>query len=127
MAQNNDDEVWRVANTAKGNDVKLGRGSSANRFLSLSHSARSRLARIVAKRPEVMVKINGRTRGAQHLKKHFDYITRNGKLSAETKDGQVLTSQESVRALHDDWLQDNAVLAHGRNNLPPVSEELPPG
>jgi len=132
MAQNRDDEVWRVANTAKGNDVKLGRGSSANRFLSLSNSARSRLARIVAKRPEVMVKITGRTRGAQHLKKHFDYITRNGKLSAETKDGEVLTSREGVRALHDDWLQDNAVLAHGRNNLQAVQSvsiilSMPPG
>ncbi len=132
MAQNNDEEVWRVANTAKGKDINLGQGSGANRSLSLSPSARSRLVRIVAKRPEVMVKITGRTRGAQHLKKHFDYITRNGKLSVETKDGQVLTSRDSVRALHDDWLQDNAVLAHGRNNLQAVQSvsiilSMPPG
>jgi len=122
MAKNSDEEVWRVANTARGKDTKLGQGSGANRSpsVSASASAKSRLSRIVTKRPEVMVKITGRTRGAQHLKAHLDYITRNGKLLAETRDGQVLTSRNSVRALHDDWLQDNAVLARGRNNMQAV-------
>ena len=79
-----------------------------------------------------MVKITGRTRGAQHLKKHLDYVTRNGRLVAETRDGEVLTSRDSVRALHDDWLQDNAVLANGRNTLQAVQSvsiilSMPPG
>ena len=132
MARDRDEEVWRSANTAKGSDVRAGRGSGANRSLSLSPSARSRLARIVARKPEVMVKITGRTRGAQHLKKHLDYVTRNGRLVAETRDGEVLTSRDSVRALHDDWLQDNAVLANGRNTLQAVQSvsiilSMPPG
>ena len=120
MTRDRDEEVWRSANTAKGNDVRSGRGSGASRSLPLSPSARARLARIVARKPEVMVKITGRTRGAQHLKKHLDYVTRNGRLVAETRDGEVLTSRDSVRALHDDWLQDNAVLANGRNTLQAV-------
>ncbi len=79
-----------------------------------------------------MVKITGRTRGAQHLKKHLDYVTRNGRLIAETRDGEVLTSRDSVRALHDDWLQENAVLANGRNTLQAVQSvsiilSMPPG
>lgn len=79
-----------------------------------------------------MVKITGRTRGAQHLKKHLDYVTRNGRLVAETRDGEVLTSRDSVRVLHDDWLQDNAVLANGRNTLQAVQSvsiilSMPPG
>lgn len=132
MTRDRDEEVWRSANTAKGSDVRSGRGSGANRSLSLSPSARSRLARIVARKPEVMVKITGRTRGAQHLKKHLDYVTRNGRLVAETRDGEVLTSRDSVRVLHDDWLQDNAVLANGRNTLQAVQSvsiilSMPPG
>ncbi len=79
-----------------------------------------------------LVKITGRTRGAQHLKKHLDYVTRNGRLVAETRDGEVLTSRDSVRALYDDWLQDNAVLANGRNTLQAVQSvsiilSMPPG
>ncbi len=132
MAKNRDDEVWRVANTAKGKDTRLKQGSGANHSPSLSSSAKSRLSRIVAKRPEVMVKITGRTRGAQHLKAHLDYITRNGRLLVETRCGEILTSRDSVRALHDDWLQDNAVLARGRNNLQAVQSvsiilSMPPG
>ena len=130
MAQNREEEVWRVANTARGNDVRKGKGAGATS--SLSTPARSRLSRIVAKKPEVMVKITGRTRGAIHLKNHLDYITRNGKLVAETRDGQIITTRDSVRALHDDWLQDNAVLARGRSNLQAVQSvsiilSMPPG
>jgi len=132
MTQNSDEEVWRVANTAKGQDVKLKKGSGVSRSPSLSSSSKSRLSRIVAKHPEVMVKITGRTRGAMHLKNHLDYITRNGRLLAETRDGQVLAGRDSIRALHDDWLQDNAVLARGRNNLQAVQSvsvilSMPPG
>jgi type IV secretion system T-DNA border endonuclease VirD2 len=132
MRQNKNEEVWRIANTAKGRDVRVGKGSGATSSRSLSTSARSRLSRIVAKKPEVMVKITGRTRGEQHLKKHLDYITRNGKLSLENKDGLVLTGRDNVRALHDDWLQDNAVLARGKNNLQAVQSvsiilSMPPG
>ncbi len=130
MSQNREEEIWRVANTAKGSDVKQGRGKGTAR--TVSASARSRLARITSKKPEVMVKITGRTRGAQHLKKHLDYVTRNGKVIAETKEGHLLTSRDDVRALHDDWLQDNAVLARGKSNLQAVQSvsiilSMPPG
>ncbi len=126
------DDVWRLANVAKGRDVKMGRGGGKGRPPSLSASAKSRLARIVAKRPEVMVKITGRTRGAVHLKAHLDYISRNAKLEVERSDGSIIRDRSAMRILHDDWLQTNSVMAKGRNNPQAVQSvsvilSMPPG
>lgn len=63
---------------------------------------RSTVARIVAKAPEVMVKVSGRAKGFTHLREHLNYITRNGELLAETRDGSVYGRQE-VGAVADDW------------------------
>ena len=40
-------------------------------------TARAKLARIVRKAPEVVVKVTGRQRGGNHVKAHLDYIGRN--------------------------------------------------
>lgn len=106
------EHLWRLPGTVKGQDVKLG---SSSRSL-LSPSTKARLHRIVSKAPEVMVKVTGRTRGRTgHLKSHLDYITRNGRIQAETQDGQRITDRAGLRALHDDWLLANAAQARGRN------------
>lgn len=103
---------WRLPGAVKGQDIKL--GSNASR--PLSAPAKARLQRIVSKAPEVMVKITGRTRGrAGHLKSHLDYITRNGRIPAQTQDGQRITDRAGLRALHDDWLLANAAQARGRS------------
>ena len=107
-----EDHVWRLPSTVKGHDVRL-QGGGANR--SLSSAGKARLARIAGKAPEVMVKVTGRSRGgAGHLKAHMDYITRNGRLQAETQDGQRITDRAGLRALHDDWMLANAAEARGK-------------
>jgi len=111
MAGAKEEEVWRVANTAKGRDVKLGAGGGSHRPPSLSPAAKARLGRIVNRAPEVMVKVTGRTRGVTHLKSHLDYVTRNARLEAETHTGEPIRDRARLRALHDDWLQANAALA----------------
>lgn len=107
-----EDHVWRLPATIKGRDVKLkGSGGSS----PLSAVGKARLRRIVAKAPEVMVKVTGRSRGgAGHLKAHMDYITRNGGLQAETQDGERITDRAGLRALHDDWMLANAAEARGK-------------
>ena len=110
-----DEEVWRLPNTAKGKDTKLLGGSGAHRSLSLSPAAKERMARIVGRTPEVMVKVTGRTRGITHLKAHFDYLTRNGRIVAETQAGELIGNRTSLRELHDEWLLSNAAEARGRN------------
>ena len=105
-----DEQVWRLPNKARGEDVRLGGGSRSS---SLSPAAKVRLARIARGAPEVMVKITGRSRGVVHLKQHLDYITRNGRLQAELQDGSKVETRADLRALHDDWLAANILGERG--------------
>lgn len=59
----------------------------------------------VNKNTEVMLKVTGGAKGSAHVKSHIDYITRNGKLEAETETGDKLTSREELRKLAKDWTQ----------------------
>jgi type IV secretory pathway VirD2 relaxase len=64
---------------------------------------RARLTRIVNRAPEVMVKVTGRTRDPGHLRAHLDYISRNGELELEDRDGSILEGRREVKDLADDW------------------------
>lgn len=64
---------------------------------------RARLERVVARAPEVMVKVTGRTRDAAHLRAHLDYISRNGQLELEGVDGALIVGRRDVADLADDW------------------------
>jgi hypothetical protein len=64
---------------------------------------RARLSRIVRRVPEVMVKITGRTREPGHLAAHLTYITRNGELAAEGRDGWPIVGRAEVMELAADW------------------------
>jgi len=66
-------------------------------------TARAKLARIVRKAPEVVVKVTGRQRGGKHVKAHLDYIGRNGALAIETRDGETLTSKEDIAERAAEW------------------------
>jgi type IV secretion system T-DNA border endonuclease VirD2 len=57
-------------------------------------TARAKLARIVRKAPEVVVKVTGRQRGGNHVKAHLEYIGRKGEVDIETRDGEILTTKE---------------------------------
>jgi hypothetical protein len=50
-----------------------------------------------------MVKVTGRTRDPAHLAAHITYITRNGKLPVEDRDGCDLLGRGEVLELADDW------------------------
>lgn len=64
-----------------------------------SSEARARLARIVRRAPEVMVKVAGRTRDPAHLKAHLEYVSRNGELAFEGPDGWPIEGRPEVREL----------------------------
>ena len=66
-------------------------------------SARAKLARIVRRAPEVVVKVTGRQEGAAHVRAHLDYIGRKGEIGIETRDGEILTSKEDVAERATDW------------------------
>jgi type IV secretory pathway VirD2 relaxase len=64
---------------------------------------RARLARVVGRAPEVVVKVTGRTRDPGNLRAHLDYISRNGELEMEDRDGALLMGRPAVKELADDW------------------------
>jgi type IV secretory pathway VirD2 relaxase len=72
----------------------------------LTPGMRAKLERIVARAPEVMVKITGRTKDAAHLKSHLAYITRNGGLDAETEQGAAMTGRSGLKHLQQRWEDD---------------------
>ena len=63
-------------------------------------TARAKLARIVRKAPEVVVKVTGRQRGGSHVKAHLDYIGRKGEIDIETRDGELLTNKDEIGRAH---------------------------
>jgi type IV secretion system T-DNA border endonuclease VirD2 len=66
-------------------------------------TARAKLARIVRKAPEVVVKVTGRQRGGTHVKAHLDYIGRKGCIEIETRDGEILTSKDDIAERAAEW------------------------
>ena len=66
-------------------------------------TARAKLARIVRKAPEVVVKVTGRQRGGGHVKTHLAYIGRKGEIEIETRDGEILTAKEDIAERAAEW------------------------
>lgn len=64
---------------------------------------RETLARVVRKSPEVLVKVTGRKKGAEHLGAHLDYIGRNGEIAVETRDGEVISDKDSLKQIAQEW------------------------
>ena len=66
-------------------------------------TARAKLARIVRRAPEVLVKVTGRQKGGRHVKAHLDYIGRKGDVEIESRDGEILTSMEDIAERAAEW------------------------
>jgi hypothetical protein len=64
------------------------------------------IARTIRHSPEVMVKVTGGGTKLAAVRAHFGYISRGGKLTVETDDGEALKGKEAVKALVDEWHLD---------------------
>lgn len=83
--------------------TKVFKGASSNAALRSPRVLKSAIRAAARKAPQVMVKISGAGKGAAKLRAHFDYISRNGKLTIETDDGQLVEGKSAVRDLADEW------------------------
>ena len=90
-------------------------GSASGRS---AEGVRARLSRLVNRAPEVMVKVTGRTRDAGTLKAHLDYISRNGALELEDRDGAILSGRPAVHEVSDAWLESALGDSRRRSNTP---------
>ena len=81
---------------------RKGRAGGRSRLVRLT--PRQKLAGIVRRAPEVMLKIGrANIRCLQHMKAAADYISRNGKLEIEDQDGFTHGSKEQVQAVVRQW------------------------
>lgn len=71
------------------------RGSSAN-------GVRRKIYLTAKKTPEVMIKVTGGGKSISAIKKHLDYISRNGKVDLENERGEIL-GQGGAKEIRDDW------------------------
>jgi len=83
-----------------------------------ANDVRSRLRRIAARTPEVMVKVTGRTRDPVHLAAHLSYVTRNGQLEAEGPDGLPIEGRQEVLDLTRAWSAEALMDSRRRANTP---------
>lgn len=81
-------------------------GGKVRRKGNNTRKLRAQAARVAKGSPEVMVKITGFGKGAQHVKAHLDYISRNGKLELETDRGDILEGKAEVKELFKQWAED---------------------
>ena len=70
---------------------------------AIDRSARATLARVVRRTPEVLVKVTGRKKGAEHLAAHLDYIGRKGEIPLETRDGELISSKAEAKQIAEEW------------------------
>ncbi|PAB33098.1 hypothetical protein CC202_09420 [Pseudomonas savastanoi] len=70
------------------------------------NGAKAQAWRTVTKVPEVMVRVSGGGKTVQHVKAHFDYISRNGKLDMVNDQGERITGKDQVADLFDSWDMD---------------------
>src|SRR5689334_15423118 len=67
---------------------------------------KSQARRVAKNSPEVMVKVTGFGKGAQHVKSHLQYISRKGKVQLETDRGEILEGKVAVDELFKGWSED---------------------
>jgi type IV secretory pathway VirD2 relaxase len=79
---------------------------------------RARLIRLVNRAPEVMVKVTGRTRDPGHLRAHLEYISRNGELELEARDGALVVGRAEVQELASAWAVEQQADRRTRADAP---------
>jgi type IV secretory pathway VirD2 relaxase len=93
----------------------------------LGPEAKARLARIASRAPEVMVKITGKTRDGGHLQAHLAYISREGALPLEGRDGELYSDPREVRELGADWAAEDLRKRDDASLSVSIVLSMPPG
>jgi hypothetical protein len=89
--------------SAPSSRVRPGRLKDGQNSGGMHGRDRERIARVVRKAPEVMVKVSSVAKQAGRVWAHLTYITRNGRISAENDEGECLAGIEDLKELHGHW------------------------
>ena len=79
---------------------------------------RAKVVRVVNRATEVMVKVTGRTREAGHARAHLDYISRNGAVELEDRDGAILSGRSDVKEVAEGWAETALLDSRRRAGTP---------
>jgi hypothetical protein len=105
--------------------VSYGR-SLPERERPLSISQIKLITRTVGRTPEVMVKVvNKGSRSVAGVGRHVGYIGRQGEVTLETEEGEILQGEAVGKALVEDWNLD-LIQQRGKINLTPNKPKQPP-
>lgn len=75
-----------------------GGGAPASGGVKFSSQAKARnIQSVIRKAPEVMVKITGSSNGLTAVKRHLDYISRNGEIELQNESGESLKGRQDLR------------------------------
>jgi hypothetical protein len=58
---------------------------------------------LVRRAPQVMVKVTGGGRGMKAIAAHFRYISKNGRLAMQNERGELVSGQDAVRDVAEEW------------------------
>lgn len=72
-------------------------------LLQRANFIRNRIAAVVRRAPQVMVKVTGGGRSMRAIAAHLRYISKNGRLNIEDDRGETIKGPHAVRDLADDW------------------------
>lgn len=90
--------------------AKRGGKPTSGGAVSGAGAVRRKLDAVVKKTPEVMVKISGSGKNIAQIKRHLDYISRNGDIPLEDQDGNEIDGREEIRDLRDAWKDGKYVI-----------------
>lgn len=100
------DATGAAVGTGKARQVSARPGSVSDEAAVI----RKKLAALVCRKPEVMVKITGSGKNIRQIKNHLDYVSRNGELALEDQEGELIQGKRAVRDLRDEWRNGRYVI-----------------
>lgn len=122
----------------KPKSVSLGGGNNPNYSLKSfaqtglkSGTGLKNLQAATAKKPEVMVKIakhvSQKSKGIKGVENHMKYISRNGELPLETKDGDTIQGNQSIQSLMHHWQKSGIPQNSDKREAINIVLSMPPG
>lgn len=94
----------KIVKSAQRDRVRAQSGSApaSTSGIKFSADAKARnLKSVIRKAPEVMVKVTGSSSGLAAVKRHLDYISRNGEIELENECGEPVVGRADLKALRE--------------------------
>lgn len=107
---------------------RAGGGLSSTSGVKLSSSARQRnTVSVIRRAPEVMVKITGKSTGLASVKRHLDYISRNGNIELTDENGCEYKGRAEVSAIRENYKAAQIPEESKKREFLHVIFSMPPG